>query len=103
MLRSLSCALGAVSLLMAAAYAQQRPDSNSPVSHILNRCVKCHSGPSAAGGLNLTSRVFSLKGGKSGPAFIDRNPEKSLLFTMAASRKMPPGAPLSGGEIEELR
>ena len=54
-------------------------------------------------GLNLTSRQLAMKGGKSGPAISDLNPEKRPLFIMAASRKMPPGMPLSGGEIDELR
>ena len=61
---------------------------------LTENCVSCH-GNTAAGGLRLDSREAALQGGKSGPAIVPGDPEKSLL--MAAVRhtgavKMPLGS-----------
>src|SRR5260370_15336989 len=44
-----------------------------------NNCYSCHTG-SQLGGLRVDSRDNMLKGGKSGPALVPGDPEKSLLI-----------------------
>jgi mono/diheme cytochrome c family protein len=68
-------------------------------------CIGCH-GSGAAGGLRLDSRAAALEGGKTGPAVVPGDPDKSLL--MAAVRhtgatKMPLGGDkLSDAKIQAL-
>jgi mono/diheme cytochrome c family protein len=72
---------------------------------LTENCVSCH-GNSAAGGLRLDSREAALEGGKSGPAIVPGDPDKSLL--MAAVRhtggmKMPLGGDkLSDAKLQAL-
>jgi mono/diheme cytochrome c family protein len=72
---------------------------------LTENCVSCH-GNSAAGGLRLDSREAVLEGGKSGPALVPGDPDKSLL--MAAVRhtggmKMPLGGDkLSDAKLQAL-
>ena len=59
-----------------------------------SRCVECHRGVKAKGGLRLDSAEFVRKGGDSGPAFIAGNvPESELLRRVTstdANEVMPP-------------
>ena len=72
---------------------------------LTENCVSCH-GNAASGGLRLDSREAALEGGKSGPAIVPGDPDKSLL--MAAVRhtggtKMPLGGDkLSDAKIAAL-
>ena len=43
-------------------------------------CFKCHGDKKAGNQLRVDSRQSLLKGGKSGPAIVPGEPEKSLLF-----------------------
>ena len=54
------------------------------------RCTVCHGIRETAGGLDLRTKEAMLKGGKSGPAMVLRQPEKSLLLKKIHSGKMPP-------------
>tara|TARA_B100000809_G_scaffold39244_1_gene34347 strand:+ start:3311 stop:6037 length:2727 start_codon:yes stop_codon:yes gene_type:complete len=68
-------------------------------------CFECHQAK-RKGGLRLDSRKDMLIGGKSGPAIVPGDPDKSLLF-QAVSRthprlKMPPGEPLESRQVEDL-
>jgi mono/diheme cytochrome c family protein len=68
---------------------------------LTENCVSCH-GNTAAGGLRLDSREAALQGGKSGPAIVPGDPEKSLL--MAAVRHT--GAvrmPLGGDKLSDAK
>ena len=72
---------------------------------LAKNCFACHTG-TQLGGLRLDSRDAALQGGKSGPAIVAGNPEKSLLIqavTHAHERlKMPPSGKLTPDEIEGL-
>src|SRR3990172_11862826 len=72
---------------------------------LAEKCLPCHSA-SELGGLRLDSRERLLKGGKSGPAVIPGNPEKSLLVQVISGRherlKMPPNERLKEDEISAL-
>ena len=45
---------------------------------LATECFSCHT-DSQLGGLRLDSREAMLRGGKSGPAIVPGDPEKSLL------------------------
>ncbi len=70
------------------------------------QCFSCHS-TSKMGGLELDTREGMLKGGKSGPALVPGDPDKSLLIT--AVRRTNPGllmpkngSPLSAAQLGAL-
>ena len=57
------------------------------------------------GGLRLDSREAMLKGGKSGPAIVPGDPEKSLLIQavrQSGALKMPKGGRLKPDEVDAL-
>jgi hypothetical protein len=68
-------------------------------------CYDCHT-DGQMGGLRLDSRVGLLKGGRSGPALVPGDPDKSLLIQAvrhtSEKLKMPKGGRLKPGEIEAL-
>ncbi|MEY4272104.1 MAG: hypothetical protein RL250_970 [Verrucomicrobiota bacterium] len=62
------------------------------------KCLECHQGAKAKGGLHLDSLAGALKGGKSdGPALVPGDPAKSPLLARVCSNdpeeKMPPKGP----------
>jgi hypothetical protein len=72
---------------------------------LAEKCYPCHTA-SEMGNLRLDSKERLLKGGKSGPAVVPGDPEKSLLVQAITGRherlKMPPNEPLKEGEISVL-
>jgi mono/diheme cytochrome c family protein len=78
----------------------------SKVKPVLDaNCMGCH-GDAARGGLKLDSRESALKGGKSGPALVPGDPQKSLLMQAVRqdhdTLKMPPAGRLSDDTIANL-
>lgn len=57
-------------------------------------CVGCHNVAISEGKLNLEEVETILKGGKSGPSVVAKNPDKSLLFQLATRSKKPAMPPL---------
>ena len=94
-------------LALAAGPAPDSPDFfESRIRPVLaNNCFTCHAA-SALGGLRVDSREGILKGGKSGPAMISGDPEKSLLIEAVRQTnpklKMPMGGKLKDQEIQDL-
>jgi mono/diheme cytochrome c family protein len=72
---------------------------------LAKNCYGCHAA-SAMGGLRLDSQAGLLKGGRSGPAVVLGEPEKSLLIKAIRyddiRLKMPPAGKLPDGEIAAL-
>jgi len=58
-------------------------------------CGKCHSGGGAKGGVDLSSYAAMKKGAKSGPVFVEGDPDKSPLVSSISGDKpdMPKKAP----------
>jgi mono/diheme cytochrome c family protein len=56
----------------------------------LLRCTVCHGLRRQEGGLDLRTKASMLKGGKSGPAMVPGDPEKSLLVKRVQAGEMPP-------------
>ena len=71
---------------------------------LATECFSCHT-DSQLGGLRLDSREAMLKGGKSGPAIVPGDPEKSLIMVavrQSGTLKMPKGGKLPDDQIEAL-
>jgi len=71
---------------------------------LAQQCFACHTS-SAMGGLQLDSRESLLQGGKSGPALVAGDPDKSLLITalrQTSELKMPKGGRLTDAEIADF-
>jgi mono/diheme cytochrome c family protein len=89
-----------------AAEPDAKPAFNADVRPIFKaRCTECHGETEKPkGGLDLRLKRSTLKGGKSGPAIIAGEPNKSLLLDRVMSGEMPPGQKkLSASEIKTLR
>lgn len=77
---------------------QLKADVPGQVFRILQEnCLKCHSGTAPKGGLSLTSRESIVRGGDSGSAFDQSNPQASLLLKaiLYDGLEMPPAGQLS--------
>src|SRR4249919_156831 len=86
--------------------APQSPDFESSVRPVLAaNCYDCH-GDQRMGGLRLDSRDGLLKGGRSGPAIVPGDPDKSLLIQAVRQTrdtlKMPKGGRLKPSEVDAL-
>ena len=70
---------------------------------LAQRCLSCHSGAAARGGLALDSRAGWQKGGATGPAIVPGNAANSLLLKAVRHDPgvpaMPPGNRLPDAEI----
>jgi mono/diheme cytochrome c family protein len=68
-------------------------------------CISCHGPKVQMAGLRLDSREGALKGGRSGPAIVSGDPEKSPLvhaIRYGGKVKMPPTGKLPAPAIEAL-
>src|SRR5450432_1295295 len=101
---------GLVALASVALAATSAPESADffetrirPV--LVNSCFTCHA-TSQLGGLRVDSRDGILKGGKSGPAMVPGDPDKSLLIEAVRQTnpklKMPMGGKRKDQEIQDL-
>ena len=71
---------------------------------LATECFSCHT-DSQLGGLRLDSLEAMLKGGKSGPAIVPGDPEKSLIMIavrQSGALKMPKGGKLPDDQIEAI-
>lgn len=97
------------------AKAQNRHNSGDSVDFFRDvkplldsRCIDCHRGAKAKGGLRLDDPEHAKKGGESGAAIVLGKPEKSELLRRLASEDaddvMPPkGARLTAAEMDVLK
>jgi len=54
------------------------------------RCAKCHGEEKLEAGLDLRRRFAILKGGDTGPAFVEGKPDESTLIERIEKNEMPP-------------
>jgi len=72
---------------------------------LVAKCLECHGDEAPEAKLRLTSRRHILKGGLSGPAAIERQPDSSLLVQAVrrvGKLKMPPDEELNKAEVATL-
>ena len=106
------CSMGLFTLpsSMAAAEEAGKKDSNEPVSYfkqirpVLQRqCQGCHQPATKQADLMLTSYESFKAGGHSGPAFVQGDPEKSLVMAYLKGERQPRmplgGEPLTAEQI----
>lgn len=93
---------GVLSTPMAAAAP---PSFEADILPILqSNCASCHGGVHKKNGLDLRSKAALLKGGKSGPAIVPGDVDKSLLWKKVTGDEMPKeGEKLSAKEKDTLR
>src|SRR5258708_31577270 len=69
-------------------------------------CFKCHGGEKVSNKLRVDSRAALLKGGRSGPALVPGQPDKSLLLQAMKHAhddfKMPPGQKLPAHVVKDF-
>jgi mono/diheme cytochrome c family protein len=92
---------GAPLLAQTAAPSQTEFFDKSVKPVLAESCLGCHSA-GAMGGLRLDSREGMLKGGKTGPAIVPGDPDKSLLIT-AVRHSTPLKMPLGGDRLTDAK
>ncbi len=65
-------------------------DQHDVIPILLRHCTTCHNHQRREGGLDLRTRASMLEGGKSGPALIPGEPDKSLVLQTILAGRMPP-------------
>ena len=66
------------------------------------RCTVCHGRQVKQAGLDLRTRASILKGGKSGPAMVLGQPEKSLILRRVHAGEMPPKDKLAAFSVKPM-
>lgn len=89
-----------------AAGAQDRPAravsfSKDVLPILKTSCQKCHGGKDGKGGVDLSSYAAMKKGGKSGPVFVEGNPDKSPLVTSISGDK--PDMPKKAAPLAKMQ
>src|SRR5258708_18225885 len=64
-------------------------DDDAATVLLEGHCVECHHNASPKGGLDLSTRAALLRSGETGPAIVAGDPDKSLLWQLAARKQKP--------------
>src|SRR4051812_23393187 len=84
--------------------AQRAPLFKSEVLPLLQKnCTQCHSPEQKMASLDLSTFAGLMRGGASGPAIAPGKPERSLLWKLIETDKMPVGGKLSEGDKQLLK
>ena len=70
---------------------------------LARRCLRCHSGPTPKGELDLSHPATFARGGVSGVAVQPGKPRASLLWKRVASEEMPPKQRLTAAELQSIK
>jgi mono/diheme cytochrome c family protein len=80
--------------------------SASSVARVVTaHCIRCHNWADRKGGLDLSTRDGFVRGGDSGPALVEGDPDGGLLLRRVREGSMPPigdGEMLSEAEINVI-
>ena len=96
--------LMAVAAAAAPVSAQRAPLFKSEILPVLEKnCVSCHGDQKKMAGLDLSTFTGVMTGGSSGPVIAPGKPERSLLWKMVESDKMPMGGKLTAAEKQLIR
>ena len=84
--------------------AQRAPLFKSEILPVLQKnCVQCHGDKQKMAGLDLSTFAGVMAGGSSGPVIAPNKPERSLMWKMIESDKMPLGGKLSVADKQLIR
>ena len=84
--------------------AQRAPLFKSEILPVLQKnCVQCHGDQKKMAGLDLSTFAGLMAGGSSGPVIAPGKPERSLLWQMIDSGKMPMAGKLSDADKQLIR
>src|SRR5437773_2738406 len=94
----------AVAAATVPAAAQRAPLFKSEILPVLEKnCVSCHGDQKKMASLDLSTFTGLMTGGASGPVIAPGKPERSLLWKMIETDKMPMGGKLTVAERQALR
>src|SRR5262252_3673729 len=86
------------------AAAQRAPLFKSEILPVLEKnCVKCHGDQQKMASLDLSTFSGVMAGGSSGPVIAPGKPERSLLWKLIETDKMPMGGKLTGAEKQLIK
>ena len=80
---------GFLVFLILAAVREASANDDAVTVLLESRCVECHHKASPKGGLDLSTRAALLRGGETGPSVTGDDPDKSLLWLLAARKQKP--------------
>jgi cytochrome c553 len=75
---------------------------NDVLPIFLRRCTVCHGKHRQEGGLDVRTRAALLRGGKSGPAVVAGQPDKSRLIEKVRAGRMPPNDRLVEASVKPV-
>jgi hypothetical protein len=91
-------------LVSSCALAQRAPLFKDEILPVLEKsCVGCHSPEKKMGGLDLSTFAGLMAGGASGPAVAPGKPERSLIWMLIDSGRMPMGGKLGAANKQLIR
>jgi len=84
--------------------AQRAPLFKSEILPVFEKnCTKCHGPDQKMAGLDLSTFAGLMAGGSSGPAIAPGKPDRSLLWKLIETDKMPMGGKLSDADKQALK
>lgn len=103
-MRCLCLTLGFLSVAFADRDSRADTDFDRTVAPILAaKCLDCHSGGEPKGGLNLSDKASTHKGGESGVVLKAGDLDGSAIWQRIRDDEMPPKHPLSQKEKDAIR
>jgi len=83
----------------------EEPSAAAAMRILQANCLSCHNAEKQKAGLNLETREALLRGGESGPAWLESKPAESLILKVLAEDAdphMPPKRQLSTAQMEAM-
>ena len=81
---------------------QQLQHQFTPTPILMQHCWACHGGSAQEGGLDLRTWTSVRRGGRSGPAVLPGQPEKSLLLRRIRDGQCPPNQRLVEANVKPV-
>src|SRR5713101_6385215 len=98
------CLTLTVAVTTVPATAQRAPLFKSEILPVLEKnCVSCHGDQKKMAGLDLSTFTGMMTGGSSGPVIAPGKPERSLLWKMIETDKMPMGGKLTAAQKQLIK
>ena len=89
----IACLFSMLGMALGSAVAQAAEPASpfrAMMALIEQHCLRCHDGPEAKGGLDLSNHAGWLRGGDGGPVIVPGQPDQSFLLQRVEQGSMPP-------------